>query len=85
MTSALVYTWNPARRGEKAKMPLWQRHSNICFTKRRPDRRQWAIAPAEFPSGMLGADAPAFETYSKGAGIERIECRHAINDDEPVN
>jgi len=43
------------------------------------------IAPAEFPSGMLGADAPAFETYSKGAAIERIECRHAINDDEPVN
>ena len=34
---------------------------------------------------MLGANAPAFETYGKGPGIERVECRHAINDDEPVN
>jgi hypothetical protein len=34
---------------------------------------------------MLGADAPALETYGKGAGIERIECRHAIDNDEPVN
>ena len=25
------------------------------------------------------------ETYRKGAGVERIECRHAINNDEPVN
>ena len=45
----------------------------------------WRIAPAEFPAGMFGADAPAFETYRKGAGVERIECRHAINNDEPVN
>jgi hypothetical protein len=25
------------------------------------------------------------ETYRKGAGVERIECRHSINNDEPVN
>ena len=30
------------------------------------------IAPAEFPAGMLGAEAPAFETYGKGVGVERI-------------
>jgi len=34
---------------------------------------------------MLGADAPTFQTYRKGAGIECIECWHAINNDEPVN
>ena len=27
------------------------------------------IAPAEFPAGMLGADAPTFETYRKGDGV----------------
>src|SRR5262249_35769159 len=43
------------------------------------------IAPAEFPAGMLGADAPALETYRKSAGIKRIECRYAINDHEPMN
>jgi hypothetical protein len=34
---------------------------------------------------MLGAKAPAFETYGKGAGVERIEGWHAINNDEPMN
>src|ERR1700730_7481644 len=43
------------------------------------------IAPAEFPAGMLGANAPALQTYSKGARIERIERRHAIDDNEPVH
>jgi hypothetical protein len=42
------------------------------------------IAPGESPAGMLGADAPAFQTYRKGAGVERIECWHSINNDEPV-
>src|ERR1700730_10646730 len=62
-----------------------QRHSNMFQQNGGPDRRQWVNRASEFPAGMLGADAPAFETYGKGAGIERIECRHAINDDEPVN
>jgi hypothetical protein len=34
---------------------------------------------------MLGAEAPAFETYGKGAGVERIEGWHAISYDEPMN
>jgi hypothetical protein len=40
------------------------------------------IAPAEFPAGMRRC--ASVRDYSKGAGIERIECGHAINDDEPV-
>jgi hypothetical protein len=44
----------------------------ICFDKTAARiARNWRIAPAEFPAGMLGADAPAFETYGKGAGIKR--------------
>jgi hypothetical protein len=34
---------------------------------------------------MLGANAPALQTCSKGARIERIERRHAIDDNDPVH
>src|SRR5207237_8374963 len=46
------------------------------------DRR---IAPAEFPAGMLGADAPALETHRPCARIYRIERRQAIDADESVD
>ena len=34
--------------------------------------RNRRIAPAEFLARMLGVEAPAFETYGKGVGVERI-------------
>ena len=46
------------------------------------DRR---VAPAELPAGMLGADAPAVELNRQGAGVERIERRHAVDDDKPMH
>src|SRR5271165_1157508 len=61
------------------------------FPKQRADANPAHRDPKDtptylsYPAGMFGADAPAFETYRKGAGVERIECRHAINNDEPVN
>jgi len=46
------------------------------------DRR---VAPAEFPSGMLGTQAPAFEPHRKRIRIERIQCRHAVYDNQSMN
>src|SRR4051794_27674128 len=43
------------------------------------------IAPAEFPAGMLGADPPAIELHRQGAGVERIERRDAVDDDQPMH
>ena len=34
---------------------------------------------------MLGADAPAIEMHREAAGVERIERRHAIDHDQPVD
>jgi len=43
------------------------------------------VAPAEFPPGMLGANAPALETHGKSTGIERIKRRYAIDDHQPMD
>ena len=47
--------------------------------------RDWRVAPAEFPSGMLGAQPPAFEPHGEGIRIERVERRHAVHHDQPMN
>ena len=47
--------------------------------------RDWRIAPAELPSGLLGAQPPVFEPHGEGIRIEGIERRDTIHDDQPMN
>jgi hypothetical protein len=45
------------------------------------DRR---IAPAEFPAGVLSAKTPAFQTDREGGGIQCVQRRDAIDNNQPM-
>src|SRR6516162_5703007 len=55
---------------------------HIAPTRIACDRR---VAPAKLPSGVLGAQPPAFEPQGEGVRIERVERRDTIHDNQPMN